>query len=34
MRLVRSTVISSVHYRTGTAGARPVANRIMLVPQR
>jgi predicted permease len=33
MRLVRSTVISSVHYRTGTAGARPVANRIMLIGQ-
>ena len=33
MRLVRSTVISSVHHRTGTAGARPVANRIMLIGQ-
>jgi predicted permease len=33
MRLVRSTVISSVPYRTGTAGARPVANRIMLIGQ-
>ena len=33
MRLVRSTVISSVHHRIGTAGARPVANRIMLIGQ-
>jgi predicted permease len=33
MRLVRSTVISSVHDRSGTAGARPVANRIMLIGQ-
>jgi predicted permease len=33
MRLVRSTVISSVHHRTRTAGARPVANRIMLIGQ-
>jgi hypothetical protein len=33
MRLVRSTVISSVHHRTRTAGARPVANRIMLTGQ-
>ncbi len=33
MRLVRSTVIASVHHRTGTAGARPVANRIMLIGQ-
>ena len=33
MRLVRSTVISSVHQRIGTAGARPVANRIMLIGQ-
>ncbi len=32
-RLVRSTVISSVHHRTSTAGARPVANRIMLIGQ-
>ena len=33
MRLVRSTVMSSVHHRTAAAGARPVANRIMLVGQ-
>ena len=33
MRLVRSTVISSAHHRTAAAGARPVANRIMLVGQ-
>jgi predicted permease len=33
MRVVRSTVISSVHYRSGTAGARPVANRTMLIGQ-
>ena len=33
MRLVRSTVISSVHFRTATAGARPVANRVMLIGQ-
>ena len=33
MRLVRSTVISSVHHRTAAAGARPVANRIMLIGQ-
>ena len=29
-RLVRSTVISSVHYDRNPAGARPVANRIMV----
>jgi predicted permease len=33
IRLVRSTVISSVHHRPRTAGARPVANRIMLIGQ-
>ncbi len=33
MRLVRSTVISSVHHRTAAAGARPVAHRIMLIGQ-
>jgi predicted permease len=33
MRLARSTVIASVHQRIGTAGARPVANRIMLIGQ-
>lgn len=33
MRLVRSTVISSVHHHTAAAAARPVANRIMLVGQ-
>jgi predicted permease len=33
LRLVRSTVISSVHHRTAAAGARPVANRIMLIGQ-
>jgi predicted permease len=33
MRLARSTVISSVHHRTRTAGGRPVANRIMLIGQ-
>jgi len=33
LRLVRSTVISSVHQRTRTAAARPVAYRIMLVGQ-
>lgn len=32
-RLVRSTVISSVHNDRNPAGARPVANRIMLVGQ-
>jgi len=32
-RLVRSTVISSVHYDRTPAGARPVANRIMLIGQ-
>jgi len=32
-RLVRSTVISSVHYDRNPAGARPVANRIMLIGQ-
>jgi predicted permease len=32
-RLVRSTVISSVHHDTSPAGARPVANRIMLIGQ-
>jgi predicted permease len=32
-RLVRSTVISSMHHRTDTARARPVANRIMLIGQ-
>ena len=33
MRLVRSTVISSVHHHTATAGARPIANRILLIGQ-
>jgi predicted permease len=33
MRLVRSTAISSVHHGIGIGGARPVANRIMLVGQ-
>ncbi len=33
LRLVRSSVISSVYHRAGTAGARPVANRIMLIGQ-
>jgi predicted lysophospholipase L1 biosynthesis ABC-type transport system permease subunit len=33
MRLVRSPEISSVHHRTDAAGARPVANRIMLIGQ-
>ena len=33
MRLVRSTVISSVHHRAAAAGARPVAHRIMLIGQ-
>jgi predicted permease len=33
LRLVRSTVISSVHHRTAAAGARPVAHRLMLIGQ-
>jgi hypothetical protein len=33
MRLVRSTMISSVHHRTGTARARPVAHKVMLIGQ-
>jgi predicted permease len=33
MRRVRSTLIASVHHATSTAGARPVANRIMLIGQ-
>jgi predicted permease len=33
LRLVRSTVISSLHHRTAAAGARPVGHRIMLIGQ-
>ena len=33
LRLVRSTVISSVHHRPAAAGARPVGHRIMLIGQ-
>jgi predicted permease len=33
VRLVRSTAIASLHDRGGAAGARPVANRIMLIGQ-